>query len=63
LIVIAERIGLPASEAKKVLVERQFQEAVDADWQRSRELGITGVLCHKIDSQIRVMFSLREMCV
>jgi predicted DsbA family dithiol-disulfide isomerase len=43
LIVITERIGLPASEAEKVLRERQFREAVDSDWQRSRELGITGV--------------------
>ena len=43
LIVIAERIGLPASEAERVLVERQFRESVDADWQRSRKLDITGV--------------------
>ena len=43
LIVIAERIGLPASEAERVLVERVFRESVDADWQRSRELRITGV--------------------
>jgi len=43
LIVIAERIGMSASEAEKVLVERQLRESVDADWQRSRELGITSV--------------------
>jgi predicted DsbA family dithiol-disulfide isomerase len=43
LIVITEQIGLPASEAKRVLQKRQFREAVDADWQRSRKLGITGV--------------------
>ena len=43
LIGIAEQIGLSASEAKTTLEERLCQEAVDADWQRSRELGITGV--------------------
>lgn len=43
LIAIAEQVGLPAVEARKVLVERRFRESVDADWQRSRELGITSV--------------------
>ena len=43
LIAIVERVGLPASEARRALVERQFRESVDADWQRSRELGVTGV--------------------
>ena len=43
LIAIAERIGLPASVTERVLVERQFRKSVDADWQESRELGITGV--------------------
>ncbi len=43
LIKIAERVGLPAVEAERVLAERQFRDAVDADWQRSRAQGITGV--------------------
>ena len=43
LIKIAKRVGLPAVEAERVLVERQYRNAVDADWQRSRALGITGV--------------------
>ena len=43
LIKIAARVGLPAAETERVLVERQFRDAVDADWQRSRALGITGV--------------------
>ena len=51
LIVIAEMIGLPASEAEKVLRKRQFREAVDADWQRSRELGITGVPTFVVGNQ------------
>lgn len=40
---IAERIGLPAAESRRVLEERLFRDAVDADWRRSRELGVTGV--------------------
>ena len=43
LVTIAERLGLPTAEAERMLAERQFSEAVDADWQRSRELGITSV--------------------
>ena len=43
LIEIAERVGLPETETREVLEQRQFREAVDADWQRSRVLGITGV--------------------
>ena len=43
LVQIAERVGLPAREAGEVLEERQFREAVDADWERSHVLGITGV--------------------
>ena len=40
---IAHRAGLPPKEARRVLVERQFRAAVDADWQRAADLGITGV--------------------
>jgi predicted DsbA family dithiol-disulfide isomerase len=43
LVRIAAEIGLPAAEAESVLSTRQFRAAVDADWQRSRDLGITGV--------------------
>jgi predicted DsbA family dithiol-disulfide isomerase len=43
LVQIAERVGLPASEARDVLTERRFKAAVDADWQRSQAFGITGV--------------------
>ncbi len=40
---LAQQLGLDAQEARDVLDSRRFQEAVDADWQRSRELAITGV--------------------
>jgi len=43
LIQVAEQAGLPKDEARKVLESRRFKEAVDTDWQRSKELGITGV--------------------
>ncbi len=43
LIEAAERAGLPGAEARQSLEGREFREAVDADWQRSGELGLTGV--------------------
>jgi predicted DsbA family dithiol-disulfide isomerase len=43
LVSLALSIGLPGDEAQRVLRERTFREAVDADWTRSRELGITAV--------------------
>jgi predicted DsbA family dithiol-disulfide isomerase len=43
LVAVANSVGLAADKAREVLETRQFQEAVDADWQRARVLGITGV--------------------
>ena len=43
LVSIALRLGLSANEARDVLTTRRFRQAVDADWQRSRQLGVTGV--------------------
>ena len=43
LVTIAVRLGLSANEARDVLTTRRFRKAVDADWQRSRQLGVTGV--------------------
>lgn len=43
LVAIAEDVGLPNDEARSVLENRQFRSAVDEDWRRSTELGITGV--------------------
>ena len=40
---IAGQLGLDVDEARRVLETRSFQDAVDRDWQRSRELAITGV--------------------
>lgn len=43
LLEIVEAAGLPVDEARTVLEERSFKDVVDADWQHSRQLGVTGV--------------------
>lgn len=49
LAAIAKSVGLPGEEARSVLESRKFREAVDADWLRSRELGITAVPTFVVD--------------
>jgi predicted DsbA family dithiol-disulfide isomerase len=46
LLKIAESVGLQADEALKILNTRSFVAAVDADWQRSRDMRITAVPTH-----------------
>jgi predicted DsbA family dithiol-disulfide isomerase len=43
LVEIAKQVGLSAEAAAEVLDKRTFQDAVDEDWKRSRQYGITGV--------------------
>ncbi len=43
LVGVAESAGLPADEARDVIAERRFKDAVDADWAKSRQFGVTGV--------------------
>lgn len=43
LIEICERLELPAAEASRALESRSFKDAVDADWRRSWDLGVTGI--------------------
>jgi predicted DsbA family dithiol-disulfide isomerase len=43
LVQIAESVGLPGDQAREVLTRRTHRAAVDADWQKSREYGVTGV--------------------
>ncbi len=40
---IVDAAGFPAEEARAVLRERRFADAVDEDWERSRSLGVSGV--------------------
>ena len=35
--------GLPADQARDVLAKRSFKDAVDADWAKSHQYGVTGV--------------------
>src|SRR5947209_20434125 len=41
LVEIAGSVGLPADEARTVLAERRFKDAVDADWAKSHAYGVT----------------------
>jgi predicted DsbA family dithiol-disulfide isomerase len=43
LIKIAQSVGLPAEKAREVLEKRTHKAAVDADWEKSRHYGVTGV--------------------
>ena len=43
LLGIVHAIGGDADEARAVLSQGRFREAVDRDWQRSRTMGITAV--------------------
>ena len=43
LLDIVQHVGLSADSAREVLQTRTFKDAVDADWDRSRQSGITGV--------------------
>lgn len=43
LIDIAVSVGLPEADAREVIEKRTFKEAVDADWAKSRQMGVTGV--------------------
>lgn len=43
LIRIAQSVGLDARQAREVIEKRTFKDAVDRDWAKSREYGVTGV--------------------
>ena len=43
LAAIAGEVGLPKDEAVEALVSRSFKAAVDADWRRCAEVGVTAV--------------------
>ena len=43
LLEIAKSVGLPEAGAREVLEKRTFKAAVDADWEKSRGYGVTGV--------------------
>ena len=43
LLEVTETAGLDRDAAEEMISKRSFRDAVDADWKRSRELGVTGV--------------------
>jgi predicted DsbA family dithiol-disulfide isomerase len=43
LVELAASVGLPAEEARAVIAERRFSDAIDADWEKSHRYGVTGV--------------------
>jgi predicted DsbA family dithiol-disulfide isomerase len=43
IINIVKSVGLDEHEAQKILEDRTFKDAVDADWQKSHSYGVTGV--------------------
>ena len=43
LVDLAASVGLPAEEACDVVERRLFKEAVDDDWRKARQSGVTGV--------------------
>jgi len=43
LVEIAQSVGLPAEQAREVLERRSYKDAIDADWNKSRQYGVSGV--------------------
>jgi predicted DsbA family dithiol-disulfide isomerase len=43
LLDVVEQLGLDRAAAAEVLATRSFKDAVDADWMKSRQYGVTGV--------------------
>jgi predicted DsbA family dithiol-disulfide isomerase len=54
LMVLADSLGLPVEEARKVLEERSFKDLVDADWQRSHRMGVQAVPTFLLTGQLLV---------
>ena len=51
LVDIAGSVGLPPDQAREVIAKRTHQAAVDADWEKSRRYGVTGVPTFVVGNQ------------
>ena len=51
LVDIAKSVGLPPELAREVVEKRTHQAAVDADWEKSRRYGVTGVPTFVVGNQ------------
>ena len=40
---IVKSVGLPVDQAREVVDERTYKSAIDADWEKSHQYGVTGV--------------------
>jgi len=60
LTAIVADIGLPADAAQHILRDRTFAGAVDADWRRAGELGITAVPTLRYQERLLVGFTPYE---
>ena len=54
LVEVAGSVDLDINEARKVLEERSYENAVDADWDRSRQMGIRAVPSFVMDDRMLV---------
>ena len=43
IIDVVKSVGLDEAEARAVIEERRFKDAIDADWAKSHQYGVTGV--------------------
>ncbi len=60
LTAIVRAIGLSADTALKILQDETFSAAVDADWQRARQLGVNAVPTLRYREQLLVGFTPYE---
>ena len=51
LMEIAREAGLPEDGAREVIEERTFEAAIDLDWAKSRQYGVTGVPTYVAERQ------------
>jgi predicted DsbA family dithiol-disulfide isomerase len=54
LLRLVRSVGLPEEGARQVLEQRSYREAVDADWSRCYDLGVTAVPTFVIDRELAV---------
>ncbi len=52
---LASSVGLPGDEASEILSKRAFKDAVDADWELSRENSITAVPTFILNNEDRLV--------
>ena len=57
---IAEAAGLPRDDVYDILAQSLFADAVDADWDRARELAVTAVPFHLFGEKTLVGFHAYE---